>query len=57
MADNIPLMAVLKWRKINSEQLNLSETLYERPGTIISKPPNPRDNRNCYFFLILFLDF
>ena len=56
MADNIPLLADLKCRKINCEQHNLSKTLYDRPGTIISKPPNPRDNRNCYFFLILFLN-
>ena len=56
MADNIPLLADLKCGKINCEQHNLSKTLYDRPGTTISKPPNPRDNRNCYFFLILFLN-
>ena len=26
----------------------------DRPGTTISKPPNPRDNRNCYFLNIIF---
>jgi hypothetical protein len=38
MADNIPLLADLKCGKINCEQHNLSETLYDRPGTTISKP-------------------
>ena len=56
MTGNIPLLADLKCRKINCEQHNLSKTLYDRPGTILSKPPNPIDNRNCYFFLILFLN-
>ena len=49
MADNIPLLAELKCGKINCEQHTLSETLHDRPGTTIPKPPNPRDNRNCYF--------
>jgi len=53
--DDIPLLADLKCGKINCEQHTLSETSHDRPGTTISKPPNPRDYRNCYFFLILFL--
>jgi hypothetical protein len=56
MSDNIPLLAELKCGKINCEQHTLSETLHDRPGTTIPKPPNPRDNRNCYFFLKLFLN-
>jgi hypothetical protein len=49
MADNIPLLADLKCGKINCEQHNLSETLYDRPEATISKPPNPRDNRIVIF--------
>jgi len=56
MAENIPLLGDLKCRKINCEQHNLYNTLYERPETTISKPTNPRENRNCYFFLISFLN-
>ena len=56
IADNIPLLPDLECGKINCEQHDLSKTLYERPGTTISKPTYARDNRNCYFFLILFLN-
>ena len=56
MAENIPLLGDLKCRKINCEQHNLYNTLYERPGTTISKPTYARDNRIYYFFLILFLN-
>jgi len=46
----------LECGKINGEQHDLSKTLYERPGTTISKPTYARDNRIYYFFLILFLN-